>query len=77
MSAPTNSRRSLLAAAFAAPAAATLPALAMAKTDQIQEAADALAAAMARRHGGTWVACADHDPGFVIICPRTARGGTQ
>ena len=77
MSAPTNSRRLLLAAVLAVPAAATMPAPAKSDADQIQQVADSLAVAMASRHGGRWEALVDHDAGFVLITPRTGKGGAQ
>ena len=41
--------------------------------DVVQEAADNLARAMSKRHGGKWAALVDHDTGFIMIKPRPSR----
>ena len=78
MNAPTNSRRSLLGAALAVPAAAAMPSPALSAADQIQQASDAVSVAMARLHPGKWRAVVSHENGgFVLIAPYMTKGDAQ
>ena len=75
MSTPINSRRSLLASVLAVPVTAAMPAPAKSGIDQIEEAAAALSAAMARLHPGKWRAVVSHENGgFVLIAPYLTKG---
>lgn len=73
-------RRQFLAALTGALVAPSIPAAAMASTDRIREAANALADAMAAAHQGPWkgqrfVAHIDHECGFILIQAVRSTGG--
>lgn len=56
---------------------ASLPKTQKAIREQIDQAADLLADAMRRLHGGTWSARVDHKLGFVLISPLPARSAAS